>query len=100
MHSGVKLIVGLVILALGLYWYGAPMLGHNGLQTFLGQNTFRALVTVFSGLFGLLLIFFGLVVAWIEYEDLKWESKEKKESSQPQPEVVPETKPRGRKKSV
>jgi len=33
---------------------------------------------VFVGVFGLILIFLGLIIAWIEYEDLKWERKEKK----------------------
>ncbi len=97
MHSAVKLVIGLIILVLGLYWYAAPMLGHLGLQNALGENTFRALVTVFSGLFGLVLIFFGLVVSWIEYEDLKWEAKEKKEAQmQPVQEPAAETK-KGRK---
>lgn len=79
MHSAVKLIIGLIVFVAGLYWYVAPLLGNLGLQSFLSVSTFRALVTVFAGLFGLVLIFLGLVVAWIEYEDLKWERREKTE---------------------
>lgn len=78
MHSAVKLIIGLLVLAAGIYWYIAPVFGHYGLAMFLGRSTFSAMVTVFAGIFGLILIFLGLIIAWIEYEDLKWESKEKK----------------------
>lgn len=68
MNSAVKLIIGLIIFAAGIYWYLEP-----------SHTAFNALRTVFVGVFGLFLIFFGLIVAWIEYEDLKWEAKEKKE---------------------
>jgi uncharacterized Tic20 family protein len=76
MHSAVKLVVGLLILIAGIYWYLpgtiAPMIGV--------ASTFQAFLTVFAGLFGLFLIFLGLIIAWIEYEDLKWEAREKKEA--------------------
>ncbi len=78
MHSAVKLIIGLLILVVGVYWYAAPVFGQYGLAAMLGRSTFSSFVTVFAGLFGVVLIFLGLIVAWIEYEDLKWESKEKK----------------------
>lgn len=76
MHAGVKLIVGLLVFLAGVYWYWpgnavAPALGV--------ASNVKAFLTVFAGLFGLLLIFLGLIVAWIEYEDLKWESREKKD---------------------
>ena len=78
MNSAVKLIIGLIIFAAGIYWY----LG-TGIAGWTGPTAFNALKTVFVGLFGLFLIFFGLIVAWIEYEDLKWEAKEKKEVKAP-----------------
>lgn len=81
MHAGVKLIVGVVILLIGLYWYAAPLLGHTGIQSFLGRSTFQSFVTVFAGIFGLFLIFLGFVVAWIEWEDLKWQAREKAEKA-------------------
>jgi predicted membrane protein len=76
MHAGAKLIIGILIFLVGVYWYWpgnsvAPILGV--------ASNVRAFLTVFAGLFGLLLIFLGLIIAWIEYEDLKWESREKKE---------------------
>ncbi len=79
MNAGIKLIIGLVIALIGLYWYGAGFAGiPNIFPTFMGATALSALKTVFVGLFGLFLIFIGLIVAWIEYEDLKWEMREKK----------------------
>lgn len=79
MHSAAKLIIGVIIFLIGIYWYAAPLFGHLGLQTFFGISTFRAFVTVFAGLVGVALILLGLIVAWIEYEDLKWEARERRE---------------------
>ena len=79
MGATTKLLIGVIIFLAGIYWYVAPLLGHSGVAGILGVSTFRSLVTVFAGTFGLFLIFLGLIVAWIEYEDLKWEAREKKE---------------------
>jgi len=81
MHSAVKLIIGVVIFLIGVYWYtAAPIFGHGGIEKIFGTSTVKAFLTVFAGLFGLLLVFLGLIIAWIEYEDLKWEAREKKEA--------------------
>jgi hypothetical protein len=87
-HSAAKLIIGLLIFVAGIYWYVAEVLGMPGVGAFLlgvGGSTFHAFLTVFAGLFGAFLIFLGLIIAWIEYEDLKWESKEKKEKQTRRP---------------
>jgi len=75
MHSAAKLIIGILVFLAGVYWYWpgnavAPALGV--------ASNVRAFLTVFAGLFGLVLIFLGIIVAWIEYEDLKWEARESK----------------------
>jgi len=79
MHSAVKLIIGIIVFLIGIYWYAAPLFRQMGLQQFFSVSTFRAFVTVFAGLFGVALIILGLIIAWIEYEDLKWERREKSE---------------------
>ena len=80
MHPAAKLIIGLIIFLAGIYWYAAPLLGQAGIAAALGvESTFSAFVQVFAGLFGLVLIVFGLIVAWIEWEDWKWERREKEE---------------------
>lgn len=76
MHSAVKMIIGLLVFVSGVYWYAGPLLGQ--FSDILGIRPTRAFMDVFVGIFGLFLIFIGLIVAWIEYEDLKWEKKEKK----------------------
>ena len=85
-HSAAKLIIGLLIFVAGIYWYVAEVLGMPGVAGFFGINTtLHALGIVFAGLFGGFLIFLGLIIAWIEYEDLKWEAKEKKEKQTRKP---------------
>ncbi|MBI5332580.1 MAG: hypothetical protein HZB65_03335 [Candidatus Aenigmarchaeota archaeon] len=78
MHSGIKMIIGVLILIAGLYWYLADTIAANMASTWLGLSAISALKTVFIGVFGLVLIFVGLLVVWIEYEDLKWDMQNKK----------------------
>jgi hypothetical protein len=102
MHSAVKLIIGIIVLLLGLYWYAAPLFGHMGIQSFFGASTFQSFVTVFAGVFGVFLIFVGLIVAWIEWEDLKWQAREKAEKAREaveEKEEVAKPKKRGPKAS-
>ena len=73
MHSVAKLVIGLLVLAAGLFWYGADFFGH-GVAGWIGLSALSALKTVFVGLFGLFLIIVGVVVIWIEAEDMKWQS--------------------------
>lgn len=80
MHSAIKLIIGVIVALAGLYWYVADFFGR-GVTGWIGTSALSALKTVFIGVFGLLLIFVGLVVAWIEVEDLKWQSREKTDSA-------------------
>ena len=75
MHAGAKLIIGIIIFLAGLAWYWPVKYGG----TLFGTQNIGRFLDVFFGVFGVLLIFLGLIVAWIEYEDLKWESKEKNE---------------------
>ena len=89
MNSAVKMIIGIIVFLAGLYWYtAAPIFGNGGIERIFGTSTVKAFLTVFAGLFGLVLIFLGLLVAWIEYEDIKWESREKEEpKSEPEPKI-------------
>ena len=77
MGAGVKFVIGLIIAIAGIYWYVADYF-RVGVPGWIGGAAISALKTVFIGVFGLLLLFVGLIIAWIEYEDLKWESKERK----------------------
>lgn len=85
MNAAVKLILGIVLFLIGLYWYLPGTAAQN--PALLG-NTLHNLKIVFTGVFGLVLIFLGLIIAWIEIEDLKWESKEKKQKVQEEHKTV------------
>ena len=81
MNAAVKLIAGLIVFLMGIYWYVAPLFGQHVLSSLVPKtvgSTSQAFLVTFFGMFGLVLIFLGLIVAWIEFEDLKWEKKEKK----------------------
>lgn len=80
MNSGVKMIIGLLIFLAGVYWYVADLLRLPAF-TVLGAYALNSFKIVFFGTFGLFLIFLGLIIAWIEYEDMKWEAREKAERS-------------------
>ncbi len=80
MHPAVKLVIGLLLAVAGAY------------RSWMYWNE---LVALFKGCFGLFLVFIGLIVAWIEYEDLKWEMKEKQEKKEaPKEEEKPKRKRR------
>ncbi|MBI4014940.1 MAG: hypothetical protein HY365_03215 [Candidatus Aenigmarchaeota archaeon] len=78
MHSAVKMFMGLLLFAAGMAWYAGPLLGFFEADPVFHIRPTYAFALLFSGLFGLALIFFGLVIAWVEYEDLRW-AKRKKE---------------------
>ncbi len=80
MNAGVKLIIGILIFLVGLYWYTVDYIpGAAGWTTIIGKKAVDLFIDVFVGTFGLFLIIFGLLVAWVEYEDLKWGMEEKKQ---------------------
>jgi len=71
-----KMIAGIIVFLVGIYWY-LPGSWVNQFVHLTVSSTFQAFMVVFFGLFGLALILLGLVIAWIEFEDLKWERREK-----------------------
>lgn len=79
MHPAIKMIIGVLIFLAGIIWYAEGIIfGEYNIANMLGQaSNFQAFLTVFAGIFGLVLLVLGAIVAWIEYEDLKWERKEK-----------------------
>jgi len=83
MNSAIKLIVGIIVVLAGLYWYAADFVGRNVWTGVIGSSAIGAFKTVFVGLFGIFLIFIGFLVAWIEYEDIRWQRREKQSVKQP-----------------
>lgn len=71
----VKMLVGIVILAAGIVWYA-------GLD-WLSEGTFpgfwNELLVLIEGSVGLFLLFVGLIVAWMGYDDYKMDQEMAKE---------------------
>ncbi|VVB84188.1 Uncharacterised protein [uncultured archaeon] len=68
-----KMLIGIVILIIGIVWY-------TGISGYLGY--WNELLALLKATIGLFLLFVGLIVAWMGYDDYKMDaemSKEKKE---------------------
>ncbi len=68
----VKMVVGIVILILGVVWYTGPEV-----MGFLGY--WEDLMVLLRGSIGLFLLFIGLIVAWMGYDDYKMDQEMAKE---------------------
>ncbi len=66
----IKMLVGIVILIIGVVWY-------TGLYGYLGY--WNELVSLLKATIGLFLLFVGLIVAWMGYDDYKMDIEMAKE---------------------
>ncbi len=66
----IKMLVGIVILIVGVVWY-------TGLSGYLGY--WNELVSLLKATIGLFLLFVGLIVAWMGYDDYKMDKEMAKE---------------------
>ncbi|MCZ7400175.1 MAG: hypothetical protein O8C62_10975 [Candidatus Methanoperedens sp.] len=65
-----KMLIGIVILIVGVVWY-------IGLSGYLGY--WSELVSLLKATIGLFLLFVGLIVAWMGYDDYKMDKEMAKE---------------------
>ncbi|MBN2094684.1 MAG: hypothetical protein JW727_01425 [Candidatus Aenigmarchaeota archaeon] len=89
MNAWVKLIIGLLVTAAGLAWYVWGSVFGSYINVSDGVSSFDALLILLAGGFGAFLVLMGLLVTWIEMEDLRDSKSQKKE-----PEVQEEKKPK------
>ena len=68
----IKMLIGIVILILGVVWYTGPKV-----MGFLGYS--EDLLVLLRGSIGLFLLFVGLIVAWMGYDDYKMDKEMAKE---------------------
>ncbi|MCZ7380135.1 MAG: hypothetical protein O8C64_00955, partial [Candidatus Methanoperedens sp.] len=66
----IKMLAGIVILVIGVVWY-------TGLSGYLGY--WNELVSLLKATIGLFLLFVGLIVAWMGYDDYKMDKEMSKE---------------------
>lgn len=64
-----KIFVGILLLIAGLYWYTKPV--------FLGTTAtnWDALIILFKGGFGIFLFLIGLILTWIEIDEMRLEKE-------------------------
>jgi hypothetical protein len=68
----IKMLIGIVMLILGVVWYTGPKV-----MGFLGYS--EDLLVLLRGSIGLFLLFVGLIVAWMGYDDYKMDKEMAKE---------------------
>jgi uncharacterized membrane protein len=78
----IKMLVGIVILVAGIVWYS----GLDWLTEGIFSGFWKELLVLIEGSVGLFLLFTGLIVAWMGYDDYKMDKEmakeEKKEENQ------------------
>jgi len=95
MNAAIKLLVGLIFIAIGLGLFidsVYPILGTVGT---LGINWFNNFIIVLTGVIPAFLILLGLFVVWLELDEMKAEKELKKEEEKAKKE---EEKPKRKKK--
>ncbi len=80
-----KMLVGIVILIIGIVWYTGPQV-----YGFLGY--WNDLLVLLKGSIGLFLLFVGLIVAWMGYDDYKMDAEMAKEEKKETAEKKEESK--------
>ena len=79
MNAAVKLLVGLIFIALGLGLLVDSVTPIMGTVGTLGINWFNNLIVVLTGVIPAFLILLGLFVVWLEMDEMKAEKELKKE---------------------
>ncbi|MBU5575159.1 MAG: hypothetical protein KQA40_01680 [Candidatus Aenigmarchaeota archaeon] len=73
MNALIKSIIGVIIAIIGL-WFLVPIPGYEGMFAGVALNAF---ITLLIGAIPVFLLLFGLLMAWIEYDEWKLEKEEK-----------------------
>ena len=71
----IKMLIGIVILVAGVVWYS----GLDWLSRGIFSGFWVDLLTLIKGSVGLFLLFVGLIVAWMGYDDYKMDQEMAKE---------------------
>ncbi len=70
----IKMFIGVVVLVIGIVWYTGPsMYGYLGY--------WNNLIDLLKATIGLFLLFVGLIVAWMGYDDYKMDREMEKEET-------------------
>jgi hypothetical protein len=77
MNPFVKLLIGLMLVLSGVSWY----IFNKAFIPYFGVTSLKALGIVFIGSFGIFLLILGLIVVWVEIEEIRdlFSNRKKKE---------------------
>jgi hypothetical protein len=79
MNAAVKLLIGLIFIAIGLALFIDSVYPIMGTVGTLGINWFNNFIIVLTGVIPPFLILLGLFVVWLEVDEMKAEKELKKE---------------------
>ncbi len=79
-----KMLIGIVILVIGIVWYTGVPGYFDGFKD--------QLITIILGVIGLFLLFIGLIIAWMGYDDYKMDIEMAKEEKEKPKETKAEEK--------
>ncbi|MEM7815715.1 MAG: hypothetical protein QXN71_01195 [Candidatus Aenigmatarchaeota archaeon] len=79
MNAAVKILIGLVFIAIGLVLLIDSVIPIMGTAGTLGINWFNNLIIVLTGVIPAFLILLGLFVVWLEIDEIKAERELKRE---------------------
>ncbi len=85
MNNAIKMVIGILLMAAGIYWY-------IGNIPYFGNELWRSLKIVFEGVFGLFIFFLGLLIAWIAWDDHKMNKLLEEEESEGKEKMLNEKK--------
>jgi len=74
-----KVLIGIVILIIGIIWYTGPSITLGSYAVF---KYYREFLTLLKATIGIVLIFVGLIVAWMGYDDYKMDKEMEKEEKE------------------
>jgi uncharacterized membrane protein YciS (DUF1049 family) len=89
MNAAVKLLVGLIFIAIGLGLFIDSVYPIIGTVGTLGINWFNNFIIVLTGVIPAFLILLGLFVVWLEIDEMKAEKELKKEEEKSKKEEKP-----------
>lgn len=72
----IKMFIGVVVLIIGIVWY-------TGMYGYLGY--LNNLIDLLKATIGFFLLFVGLIVAWMGYDDYKMDREMEKEEKKEEP---------------
>jgi len=78
MGAAVKVVIGLVLLAIGLGLF-ADSSGLNFWKSVTGVDWLGSFLTVLAGVIPIFLILLGLLIVWLEVDEMKMEKELRKE---------------------